>query len=190
MNNEMLTPVPCLLDSWALTENSLYHWLNKQTGDRDLSFDLLQETFLRALQLNKSFCDIENQKAWFFRVAGNLLTDEWRKQHRLEPLEIKDYATFAVDQDEPLPVDSLVQCLPKALGCLSDEDREVIEFCDLQGHSQREFSTQKNLSVSAVKSRVQRARRKLNTHLKTNCRIRFDENNRVCCFFPAREEKV
>jgi RNA polymerase sigma-70 factor (ECF subfamily) len=181
--------VPCLLSSWEQVENSLYHWLNKQTHDNELAFDVLQETFLRALQLNQSFCDIENHKAWLFRVASNLLVDEWRKQHRNEPLDIKDYADIEHEELEPLPVDSLAQCLPKALACLSADDRDVIEYCDLQGHSQLEFSQLRNLSISAVKSRVQRARVKLSTHLKTNCQIRFDENNRVCCFFPQSTQE-
>lgn len=190
MNGNTETAMPCLLDLWGRIENSLYYWLRKQTHDNELAFDVLQETFLRALQMNRSFCDIENQKAWLYRVANNLLVDEWRKQHRLEPLDINAFSEQEETDSEFLVVDSLAQCLPKALACLSDEDRDVIEYCDLHGHSQQEFSNLRNLAISTVKSRIQRARVKLSHHLKTNCQIRFDENNRVCCFIPQSNESV
>jgi len=185
-SNSNNQPAPCLLDIWGDIENTLYHWLYKQSHDSDLAFDLLQETFLKALQIDRSFCDISNQRAWLFKVASNLLTDEWRKQKRLEPLHLLEYSTHESDSLMD-PVDSLVQCLPKALACLSNEERRVVEFCDLQGKSQQDFATHASLSLPAVKSRIQRARRKLREHLKNNCAIRFDDHNRVCCFFPKKE---
>lgn len=68
--------VPCLLTTWSRSEQMLFRWLVKRCGDRDLAVDVLQETFLKALQMNQSFCEIEHQKAWLFRVAANALTDE------------------------------------------------------------------------------------------------------------------
>jgi RNA polymerase sigma-70 factor (ECF subfamily) len=177
---------PCLLSTWEMVENSLYQWLYKQSNDEALALDILQETFLRGLQRDNSFCDIENQKAWLFRVASNLLTDEWRKQSRLESLEVMDYANLIHPLNMDDPVVGLVQCLPKALACLTAEEREVIERCDLQGIKQQDFAASAGLSLPAVKSRVQRARTKLKQHLNTNCSIRFDEFNRVCCFFPPQ----
>jgi RNA polymerase sigma-70 factor (ECF subfamily) len=180
-------PAPCLLGMWGAIENTLYHWLYKQSLDSELAFDLLQETFLKALQIDRSFCEISNQRAWLFKVASNLLTDEWRKQKRLEPFNILEHSTLQSDTIVTEPVDSLVQCLPKALACLSNEERRVIEFCDLEGKSQQDFAAHASLSLPAVKSRIQRARRKLRDHLKNNCAIRFDEHNRICCFFPSKE---
>jgi len=179
-------PVPCLLDTWAKTEASLYHWLKNRCSNSDLAFDLLQETFLKALQRETSFCDIENQKAWLFTVAKNLLVDEWRKLDRFDSLEFDNDQSFADITKEIEPIEGLVQCLPKALACLNEDDRAVLEFCDLQGHSQQEFAKRNNLSVTAVKSRIQRARPKLRSQLKSNCQIIFDDANKVCCFTPSK----
>lgn len=186
MNSTQHSPVPCLLDTWATNETALYRWLTQHCSCQDLAYDLLQETFLRALQRERAFCDIENQKAWLFTVAKNLLIDEWRKSGRLEPIpENNDLYTLDF-RAEREPIDSLAQCLPKALACLSEEDRSVIEFCDLQGHSQQEFAKLHHLTVTAVKSRIQRARPKLRAQLKVNCHITFDEQHKVCCFTPKR----
>jgi len=179
-------PVPCLLDTWAQTETSLYHWLKSRCLNDDLAFDLLQETFLKALQRETAFCDINNQKAWLFTVAKNLLIDEWRKSDRFESFEGDGYQSFVDMTTENEPIDGLAQCLPKALACLNEEDRAVLEFCDLLGNSQQEFANRNNLSLTAVKSRIQRARPKLRSQLKINCQIRFDDSNKVCCFTPSK----
>ncbi|CAM3758073.1 ECF RNA polymerase sigma factor SigE [Vibrio aerogenes CECT 7868] len=176
--------VPCLSRTWHLSESVLFHWLLRLCGDQDLAFDLLQETFLRALSQDKDFCTIKNQQAWLFRVARNLLTDEQRKKHQFTT---DADITFDILPDVPQelpPVDSLAQCLPKALGKMSAEDRAIIEACDLQGMGQQQYAASHNLTLPAAKSRIQRARLRLREILKTQCRIRFDEHQKVCCFFP------
>jgi RNA polymerase sigma-70 factor (ECF subfamily) len=144
----------------------------------------LQETFLRALKQDKNFCSIKNQQAWLFRVAQNLLIDEQRKATKFE-MGAEKILDMLPDLPKVLPpVDSLAQCLPKALGKLTAEDRAIIEACDLQGVSQQHYAACNGLTLPAVKSRIQRARLRLKDILKTQCRIRFDENQNVCCFFP------
>lgn len=175
---------PCLLQSWQLSESEIYHWLVKQSGDSQLSFDLLQETFLRALQQQKQFCDIKNQRAWLFRVAHNLLLDALRRQPK--NVDLASYLQLASPSSEGhATVESLAQCLPKALTKLSVAEQEIIRQCDLQGLSQQAFADAHQLSLSATKSRIQRARKKLKQVLQQQCQIRFDEQQRVCCFIPS-----
>lgn len=179
------SPVPCLLQTWHLSESALFHWLFKRCGDKDLAFDVLQETFLRALQKQKSFCDIQNQSAWLFRVASHLLIDEWRYNNQFKP-STEFIEHIDEPNDIPAPIDSLAQCLPKALKRLTSQEREIIDACDLKGMSQQVYAIQNGLTLSATKSRIQRARKKLKETLKSQCQIRFDDNQQVCCFFPEQ----
>jgi RNA polymerase sigma-70 factor (ECF subfamily) len=55
-------------------------------------------------------------------------------------------------------VDTLTACLPRVLSELAGADRDAIIACDLQGMSQADFATSQGLSLSAAKSRLQRAR--------------------------------
>ncbi|MGR5247494.1 sigma-70 family RNA polymerase sigma factor [Vibrio aestuarianus] len=178
--------VPCLLQTWHLTESELFHWLLKQCGDKEQAFDLLQETFLRALLQKKAFCDIKNQRSWLFRVANNLQVDEWRKA---KGVMFDDDAILSLHgecDEDPHVIDSLAQCLPKALDQLPHADKAIIEACDLNGEPQQIFARKHGLTLPATKSRIQRARYKLKQILKIQCRIRFDEQQRVCCFFPEK----
>ncbi|MGY5450533.1 sigma-70 family RNA polymerase sigma factor [Agarivorans sp. MS3-6] len=176
--------VPCLLDTWHLTESELYYWLLKQSANQDIAFDLLQETFLRALQQKKAFCDIKNQRSWLFRVARNLYVDMLRQSKRLSYDDGLLLSAYADTTEEQPVVDSLAQCLPIALKQLSPADQNIIEACDLKGMAQQQFANQHGLSLSATKSRIQRARNKLKLTLKKQCQIRLDEQQRVCCYVP------
>lgn len=171
---------PCLMQTWHLFESELYYWLFKQINDADLCFDLLQDTFLKALHQKQAFCDIQNQRAWLYRVAKNLLIDKQRKSNKEQTLD--EYETSWEAPQTPA-IDSLAQCLPKALDKLSPAESAIIKQCDLQGLSQQEFAEKNDLSLVAAKSRIQRARQKLKQILQQQCEIRFDDKQRVCCFF-------
>ncbi|NNN44714.1 sigma-70 family RNA polymerase sigma factor [Vibrio sp. 1-1(7)] len=180
--------VPCLMETWHFSESELYRWLLKQTGDSDLSFDLLQDTFLKALQQKQAFCDIQNQRAWLYRVARNMLIDKQRKTNQEQFQELSDNESIW-QEHELSAVDSLAQCLPKALSNLTESEREIIKQCDLQGLTQQAFAEQNGLTLVATKSRIQRARQKLKHILQTQCHIRFDEQQRVCCFFKDSDSR-
>jgi RNA polymerase sigma-70 factor (ECF subfamily) len=93
---------------------------------------------------------------------------------------------LAQETEPAAPVESLADCLPRALTELSADDREAITLCDLEGMSQEAYAQRKGLSLPGAKSRVQRARRRLREHLGTACQVRFDEAGRVCCFVPRK----
>ncbi|EOA3785113.1 sigma-70 family RNA polymerase sigma factor [Vibrio vulnificus] len=180
--SKQTSAVPCLIETWHLSESELYYWLLKQTGDPELSFDLLQDTLLKALQQRQAFCDIRNQRAWLYRVARNMLIDKRRRANQEQVQELSDDASIWEEHELPA-VDSLAQCLPKALSKLTESESEIIKQCDLQGLTQQQFAEQNGLTLVATKSRIQRARQKLRNVLQVQCHIRFDEQRRVCCFF-------
>lgn len=176
----MSTQANCLLDAWGKYESELRRWLLGHTPNRADAEDLLQEVFLRALRKGGQFCEISNARAWLYEVARNLLTDRLRLSKPL--LELPE--DLAAINDESPPIHGLSACLPRVLSELSDDDQAVLTLCDLQGMSQEDFARLKGLSLSAVKSRIQRARKRLKIQLATNCQVRFDEAGQVCCFVP------
>ena len=190
MNNQNKQPtVPCLIKAWKISESELYHWLLKQSGDHDLSADLLQETFLKALQQQQKFCDIKNQRAWLYRVAYHLFIDENRKNKYLTDLDKLNPKDEQIQPQEQAAIDTLAQCLPKAMQKLSPQEQQIILQCDLQQCSQQDFAKQHQITLSATKSRIQRARKKLKQILISQCRIQFNEQQKVCCFKPEKKFK-
>lgn len=170
----------CLIHAWHSHEGELRRWLISRLGNPADAEDLLQDVFEKAMLQGERFCSVENARAWLFRVARNALVDRYRMQR--DQVELPE--NMAAIEDESEAVDELSECLPRVLSELSDEDREVITLCDLDGISQQRFAELKGISLPAAKSRIQRARKRMRQQLEIGCQVQLDETGNVCCFVP------
>ena len=170
----------CITEAWASHEAELRGYLTRQTSDARLAEDLLQDTFVKAIAEGAGFCHLQNPRAWLFTVARNRLLDHFRLQKNFIELD----HDISDEQPEIAAVETLSACLPRALQDLTEDEREVITLCDLEGLNQADYAKQKNISLAGAKSRIQRARKHLKNRLHKNCQVRFDENGNVCCFVP------
>lgn len=171
----------CITQAWEQYENELRQFLQSRLKDRHLAEDLLQDVFVKALGQGSRFCDLENTRAWLYRVTRNRLTDFLRTHKEYD--EVSEQHTPVDDPSAPLV--NLSKCLPTALKRLSAQDKEIIELCDLEGLNQIDYARQKDITLAGAKSRIQRARKRLKLELNLACRIVFDEQGNVCCFDPA-----
>lgn len=170
----------CLTTAWTAHAPELRGWLRHRTGNAALADDLLQDLFLKALRQGERFCDLHNARAWLFEVARNLLADQMRVAHHMVALP-EELTTRPDDTDT---VDTLTTCLPRVLSELSPQDRDAITQCDLQGMAQADFAKTQGLSLSAAKSRLQRARLRLRAHMSLACQVKLDDAGRVTDFVP------
>lgn len=175
----------CVVEAWEKHERELKGFLISQLHDSQQADDLLQETFIKAIAEGSRFCDLDNARAWLFRVTRNQLIDHYRRSK--VTVEVPDYLpSIAL---ENAPVANLAQCLPRAIGELSAEDGEAIQLCDLDGMSQQDLADRLGISLPGAKSRLQRARRRLKQHLSEACQVRYDEAGNVCCFVPRSSDQ-
>lgn len=171
----------CVLDAWHDHEAELLHFVQSRLGNGEDAHDLVQEIFLKAMKQPNGLCGIENRRAWLFHVARNLLIDRYRLQRETIPF---DENRALADEVEWLPVEALAQCLPRVLSELAASDREAISRCDIDGLSLQDYAAHSGLSLAAAKARLRRARKRLRERLVEGCRVRFDEQGKVCCFVP------
>jgi len=172
--------MPCLTTAWTQHTPELRGWLRHRLGNPAEVDDVLQDLFLKALRQGERFGALHNPRAWLFEVARNLLADRLRVARDTVALP----EDLSAPQDEPDTVDTLTTCLPRVLSELSAEDREAITLCDLQGMAQAEFARATGLSLSAAKSRVQRARQRLRAQMTLSCQVQVDEAGCVRDFVP------
>jgi len=127
--------------------------------------DLLQELWLRAMEHQRTFCSLQYTRAWLFRVAHNLLVDQWRSatHHDIAPAELPEIP-FLEDQNH-----TLEQCLTHRLAGLSIEDRSILEACELGGMRLNVYAEAHALTLSATKARLARARKRLRKALEEGC---------------------
>lgn len=179
--NTDISAYACLNRAWRAHQAEIRAYLAGRTSDRAEADDLLQDVFLKALRHGHAFCELDDPRAWLFHVARNRLIDRLRLSREHAPLPEDLRAT----EEPPLAaVDALSQCLPRVLSELSAEDREAITLCDLNGITQAQYAERIGLTLPAAKSRVQRARRRLQAQMVRACQVTFDDDGKVCCFVP------
>lgn len=168
----------CVARAWAAHERELLAFLRGHSGQRDTAEDLLQEVFLKAMRQGEGFCTLDNPRAWLFQVARHALIDAARLAK--PQVELPDDLAAPADEEHP-PVDALDACIQRQLPTLADEDRDILQACDLHGQTVRAYAEAYGLTLPAAKSRLLRARQRLRERLVQACQVRFDAQGRVCC---------
>jgi RNA polymerase sigma-70 factor (ECF subfamily) len=173
-------PYACASTAWRKHHRELKGYLAHRLSDPSLADDMLQTVFLRALSEGATFCRIENQRAWLFQVARNAVADHLRLAKHHVPLP----SDLAEEIEIHEPVEALAGCMERVMSELPGEDADVITQCDLQGMKLQKYADLRGLTLPAVKSRIQRARRRMRDLMTRNCRVTFDDTGRVCCHVP------
>jgi RNA polymerase sigma-70 factor (ECF subfamily) len=154
----------------------------KQPADAE---DVVQEIFLHIHRNLSTVRDEARLPAWIFKIARNAIVDYFRKNAR--PTE-----GLAEDFDLPAPTEQpeidhsafkeLAHCLEPMIEALPESYRHAIRLTELRGVAQSEAARQTGLSISGMKTRVQRARRKLKTMLWQCCEIELDNRRGVVAY--------
>ncbi len=129
-------------------------------GSRDRADDLVQETVMRALANKDKFTEGTNLHAWLVTILRNQFYSEGRKRRR----EIEDadgsHAARLADiggQTSRVEMDDFL----RAMQLLPDEQREALILIGASGFSYEEAAEICRVRVGTVKSRVSRARARL-----------------------------
>jgi RNA polymerase sigma-70 factor, ECF subfamily len=151
--------------------------------------DLVQDVFLRVIQHLGSLRSTDRPEAWLFQIARNALRDSLRarlrRDGRTDALEVDLPAETDVTADDAAEAE-LAPCLTAMVERLAEPYRTAISLTSLQGMTQADAARQLGLSISGMKSRVQRGREQLRRMLATCCAIAVDVRGGVADFYPHR----
>jgi RNA polymerase sigma-70 factor (ECF subfamily) len=130
------------------------------SGSVDRADDLVQDTLLRALANIHRFEPGTNLNAWLFTILRNLFHSEYRKRKReVEDADGSYAARLATAPEQNARLD--FGDLRLALAKLSPDQREAVLLIGAEGFSYEEAAQICGTAVGTIKSRVNRARRRL-----------------------------
>ncbi len=130
-------------------------------GNRDHADDLVQEALVKAWNHLDSFEEGTNLKAWLFTILRNAYFSELRKTKReVADSEGQLAAKLSVPAEQQGHLD-LVD-LNRALSKLPADQREALILVGAEGFSYEDAAAISGCAVGTVKSRVNRARTRLN----------------------------
>ena len=160
-------------NAWTDLHAAVRTFVGRRVRDAHAADDIAQDVMLKLQsQLATEAPAEEKLDAWVFRVARNAVIDHYRGRREPEPVD----ADVAAPHDEPTPAVELSGCVRQIITRLPPEYAEALTLTDLEGLTQQQLADRIGLSLSAAKSRVQRAREKLRAMILDCCNV---ERNRA-----------
>lgn len=148
-------------------------------GDEARAEDLVQEAVLKAYRAWDGFERGTNSRAWLMTILRNAFINDYRKRRRRpQPVEldddVADRSVFGDLRDvdpEGRFFDRLIDDeVVAAIDELPDEFRIPVVLSDLEGLSYQEVADSMGIPVGTVKSRLFRARKRLQGRLYSYAR--------------------
>jgi len=151
--------------------------------------DVVQDVFIRVQRALPDLKDEQSFAPWLYQVARSAIAEAHRQQGRqptLSPDEALDKPAPS-DDASPTPLEQeLASYLAPFITRLPSPYREAITLVELEGLTQQAAADALGISLSAMKSRVQRGREKLRELLEDCCKIALDARGRVIECVPRQ----
>lgn len=162
-----------LEQAFNLYSGKLYNVALRILKDQSDAEEVLQDVFLTAFRKAKMFHGQAQFSTWLYRLAVNAALGRIRRSKKNQELPYEEFLPkFQADGhhavrpvvdwsdtlDEQYSKSETQELLAKALDQLKPLDRSVIVLSDLEGLSDKQIAAATGLTVSAVKTRLHRAR--------------------------------
>lgn len=146
-------------------QRPVYNLCYRMLGDAGDAEDAAQETFWRAYQNLKRYDPQRPFVTWLLSIGAHYCIDQLRK-HRLPATSLEDLPEGDAPDPVLSPESSASQreqqaALHKLMAQLSPQDRAALILRYWYEFSEEEIAAALSLTVSAVKSRMHRARKEL-----------------------------
>ena len=143
--------------------------------------DIVQEILVKIHKGLATLNDDERFGGWVYRIAEHAIADAARARARTPVAEARDIgaepdasANDAIDLQLELG-----ECVALFVARLPSPYREAITLTELQGLTQKDAADMLGVSLSGMKSRVQRGRERIRAMFEECCEISVDCRGRV-----------
>lgn len=173
----------CMLKRYA---GQVYALGLRMMNDEDEAEEVMQETFINACKNINSFQGRSKLGTWLYRIATNAALMRLRRKNRTVPLDTvmgengslpvpETIVSWRSDLEERAAQGELRDALENSLEALSENLRAAFILRDIQGMSTAEAAETLQISESAVKVRLHRARLQLREILSQNPQIALED---------------
>jgi RNA polymerase sigma-70 factor (ECF subfamily) len=163
---------------WEAVRRRLHAFVTRRIANPADAEDVVQDVLLRLARELDELRDGDRLDAWAYQVARNAITDEYRRRGRgsaaLSRLEAERVEVRSDPTAEPILESDLVgleACLRPLIDRLDDPYRSALITTAVQGRTQADAAAMAGVTLSGMKSRVQRGRDRLREMLLSCCTV-------------------
>lgn len=119
----------------------------------------------------------------FYRASGKLVTHE-----SIETLIDSQVDEQPTGDEASTSKAQLASCVKPLLQNLPPEDADLLTAVELEGRPQNQLATQLGINYTSLKSKIQRARKKLKAEILACCSVELDRHNSPYDFTPNGDD--
>ena len=182
---------PTARGAWRELESKLRPFIARRVrSDVDVD-DIVQDVFLRMQRGLAGLRDEERFGPWVYQVARSAIVDHQRvaAKHRVVDTDGSEEQPLDVDDDRAIE-EELASYLAPFVAMLASPYREALTLVELEGLTQKQAAEMLGISLSGMKSRVQRGRVLLRKALEDCCHIALDARGRVVGCEPRADGRL
>jgi RNA polymerase sigma-70 factor (ECF subfamily) len=171
-------------DLWEQMHEPICRFVCSRVSNEQDAEDILQDVFIRIYHQMGTVRDSERLDSWMYQIARNRIIDHYRKPRRWVDLP----ETIAWDEGyDESTMEALLPSIREMVDTLPEPYREALILSDFQRMPQQTLAGHAGVSLSGIKSRVQRARMKVKEALYNCFDFEFDTRGQLmnysehCC---------
>ncbi|MDZ7716268.1 MAG: RNA polymerase sigma factor SigZ [Balneolaceae bacterium] len=183
---------------WQKFSDQVRGFIRSKVSSDEVAQDILQDIFIR---IHKGIDRLQYEdrvQSWVFGITRRALADYYRKKGRDKEQLLSDDVTGERTEDSVLDLnefegshdvhEEVMSWLIPMIDELPDKYAIPLRMADVKGIKQQDIADELGLSLSGVKSRVQRARQKLGEVLAACCQVEFGEEGRAVTYQKIKDE--
>lgn len=162
-----MTTEEAYLEAYNAYNDAIFRYCLFETSNRDVALDLTQDTFIKVWQYLSQGNQIENMRAFLYRVAGNLVID-YRRKKKATSLDAllddgydigHDEKTKTIDSIDGRKILDLLQEIPEkyrdVIIMRFVEDLSIKEIASVTGETENNISVRIHRGLEKVKNLVE-----------------------------------
>lgn len=130
-------------------------------GSPELAAEVVQQTFVKAWKSAASFDEDRAFAPWIYSIARRTAIDALRREGRRPPVVADEQHVEVADDGLTFERAWQIFEVRRALDALPDDERSVMKMSHLLGMTHQQISDELGIPVGTVKSRTDRARKRL-----------------------------
>lgn len=186
---------PAARGAWRDLEATLRPFIARRIRVAADVDDVLQDVFLRMQRGLAGLRDDERFGPWAYQVARSAIADHLRTAARhptsdVSPVAVEALSAGGADAADGATEREVARYVTPFVAMLPSPYREALTLTELEGLTQREAAVLLGLSLSGMKSRVQRGRLLLRRALEDCCHIALDARGGVIGCEPRPDGRL
>jgi RNA polymerase sigma-70 factor (ECF subfamily) len=183
---------PAARGAWRDLAAKLRPFIARRVRSQSDVDDVVQDVFLRMQRGLANLRDSDRFGPWVYQIARSAIVDNERRaaKHRVPDKAEVVEGCLEDDEDDRAVQRELAAYVALFVSTLPSPYREALTLTELEGLTQKQAADMLGVSLSGMKSRVQRGRVQLRKALEECCHIALDARGRVLSCEPRADGRL